>query len=361
MNKSKFLSFLLFLFSFYLFPVTLSAQLDRIKPGMTLAEVKHNFPGLKPNASAMSSWVYSKDSVEGIKGSSEYVISKDTELRYGFTSNIVSGPCKAYPDLKSENYSHLMKAAVSIHSSYTSLYGPPAEYKVQPELADDSSQMPVNVFYAKWKHGANELSVTVSRPGKNKRPEINGPPPSTEDLKPGCKYTLEIVSIGTGNTYQKSCGNGITGQTFKELHPGLAAQVENHPDSWVADDTISSKYGDIEFTFEGKRLDSYSIDITDGPSYSHKSDTAYSILSKRAIELYNQAKKIHGKPDTLINKVFATYPGKRSRIYHRTTYFAAEWKIEDKKLYIIFDESSGGKQFEPIFHITVFYGRPVME
>ncbi|HTA26959.1 MAG TPA: hypothetical protein VK809_04180 [Bacteroidia bacterium] len=345
----------------FFFPLAASAQLDKLKPGMSFDEVKKNFPGMIPDASAMSSWIYTKDTVEGIKGSSEYVISQDTLLRYGFTSSPVSGPCKEFPDLKSDDYSRLMKEAISKYNLYLSLYGPPTEYKTQSELLPDSSQIPVPVYYAKWKNGANQLSIILSRPGNHKRQEMNAPPPSTEDMKPGCKYTLEIMSIGTGNYFQRSCENGITGYTFKLHHPNLSAQVENHPDSWIVADTLTCNTGAWRFTFESKKLDSYSLNITDGSDYTHKTDSAYALLKSRTMVLYNEAKKMHGKPDTLINKMLVRYRESRSSFFRHTTYFSAEWKYGDKKLFMIFDKSEGGKQFQPIFHLLLFYGRSEVE
>ncbi len=348
------------LFIFF-FPLAISAQLDKLKRGMPFDEVKKNFPGMIPDASAMSSWIYSKDTLDGIKGSSEYVISQDTLLRYDFTSSPVSGPCKDFPDLKSENYSQLMKEAISKYNSYTALYGPPTEYKTQAESIPDTSQMPVPVFYAEWKHGTNELTIILSRPGNHKRQEMNAPPPSEEDMKSGCKYNLEIRSIGTGNYFQKSGGNGLTGFDFKVLHPKLGEQVENHPDSWIVPDTLTCNTGAWRFTFEAKKLDSYSLNITDGSDYTHKTDSAYLLLKSRTIALYEEAKKFRKKPDTLINRMLLKYSETRSSYFHHTTYFTTEWKYGDKTLFMIFDKSDGGKQFQPIFHILLYYGRSEME
>ena len=322
MNKLKFLLLLL--------PLTSFAQLDKIKPGMTLAEVKKNFPGLKPDISAMSSWIYAVDTVQGLKGVTEYVIRQDTLLRYDFTSNIVSGPCKSYPDIKSEKYRQLLNEATKLYNQYATFYGKPVEYFTESGLIDDTNHNSENVFYAKWKAGNNELSITVSLPDKNKKPEMNGPPPTVEEMESGCKYTLEVLSIGTGNIFQKYCGNGITGQTFKQQHPTLAPQIENHPDAWMVADTLTSKAGNWEFTFEGGHLDSYSLDINDGQEYYHKTDTAYSLLRKRTLALKIQAEKKYGKPFKLVNKMFDKFSGGGGKFYQKNIYFAEEWKMEDK-------------------------------
>jgi hypothetical protein len=359
MNKLKLL--IVFSFTFFLFPFTSSAQLEKINPGMTLEEVKKNFPDLQPDFSSMSSLIESVDTFEGLKGVTEYVIRQDTLLRYDFTSNNVSGPCQDYPGADSIKYHQLISVARNLLKQYTLLYGNPAEHSSMSPLTDDTSQFPVPVLYAKWIQGDNELRIAVNRPGKHTRQLPNGPPPSVEDLKPGCKYLLEILSIGTGKAFRKSCGNGITGLEFKNLHPSLAVQVENHPDSWAVVDTNTSRYGNWEFTFEGGKLDSYDLMINDGAAYSHSTDTAYLLLRARTLMIEKEAEKKYGKPFKLVNKMFDKFPGRGSRLYHTTTYFGEEWKMDDKKLYIIFNETSNFKEFEPIFRLQVYFGRPLME
>jgi len=347
-----------FLLLFFL-PFAAISQLEKIKPGMSFEEVKKNFPNIKSDVSAMSSWVTEKDSMEGIKGFTEYVISQDTLLRYEYTSNGFSGPCKNFPHADSLNYIKLISVANKLYKQYVLLYGNPAEHYTISELADDTSQTPVSVLYAKWKHGNNELSISVTRPGKNRRPLMNEPPPTEEEIKPGCMYSLEVLSIGSGNYFRKTVENGMTGQEFKQHHPTLAYEVENHPNSWMAEDTFTYNHGSWRFHFEGGKLDSYSLDVYDGAGYLHNADSAYSLLKNITLILYSEALKLHGKPETLVNKILARYPGKGSWLYHHTIHFESEWKYLDKKLYIIFDESSGGKQFNPILHLMVYYGLPI--
>ncbi len=354
MNKLKFL--LLFLL-----PLAASAQLDKIKQGMTREEMKQIFPAMQPDISAMSSWIYTNDSLQGIKGTTEYVIRQDTVLRYAFSSKSFAGPCKEYPNVDQSGSLRLMKTAFELSGRYTTLFGKPIFAIAYPYLSKDTAVSHDTIYFARWKKGNDELKIILSHPGKNKHYEMNAPLLNKEELEPGCKYTLEVTSLGTGTTFKQTCGNGMTGQEFKNAHPNLSNQVENHPDSWIAEDTVTSHSGNWRFTFEGDALDSYSLDIYDGAGYTHKSDSAYVILSRKAIALYGEAKKLYGKTDTLINKVFTKYPGKHSNIYHHTVHFAAEWKIKDKKLYVIFDESAGGKQFDAIFHLMLYYGRPIME
>jgi hypothetical protein len=354
MNKLKFLLFIIL-------PVTAIAQLDKIKPGMTREEVKIFFPGLKPDISLMSSWVITRDTLQGIQGHTEYVIRQDTELRYEFTSDEIAGPCKDYPHTDSIKYLQMMKVAKGLYSQYLSRYGKPEIYSGQPGFALDSGKTEVPLFYAKWKQGSNELSIEVSYPGKSKKAEMNAPLPTAEQMKPGCDYTLEILSLGTGTTFQRSCGNGITGQEFKNRHPALSSQVENHPDAWMTEDTSRNNPGAWRFNFESDQLDSYSYDILDGAGYSQKAEDAYNLIRKRVLTLFAEAKKAYGIPVSYADKMSEKYPGKGDRMYHRTTHFTAEWTFKGKNLYIIFDESNGGKQYEPIFHLTVYYGRPMME
>ena len=348
-----------FLLLFFL-PLSAFAQLDKLKPGMPFDEVKKIFPKMIPDASAMSSWIYTRDSLDGIKGTSEYLIQQDTLLRYDFTSDMYSGPCSQNPDSESSGSRLLIRAAVRLSSKYINLFGKPAHAIGYPYFGKDSLNTDT-IYTAKWVKGSNILTVTISRPEKNKMPLMNAPPQSLEDLKPGCKYTLEILSIGTGNYFQKAGENGITGYTFKQHHPNLAEQVENHPDSWIATDTLTCYTGAWRFTFESKKLDSYSLNITDGNAYCHKTDSAYSILKSRTIALFAEAKKGRAKPDTLINRMLVKYAESRSSFFRHTTYFTTEWKYGDKKLFMIFDKSEGGKQFDPIFHLLLFYGRSSME
>jgi len=305
----------------------------------------------------MSSWVYSQDSTGGIKGVTEFVIRQDTLLRYDFTSDIVSGPCKSYPDIKSDKYSKLYGEAIHLYNTYLSLYGKPVEYHTAADLVNDTGRNPENVFYAKWKKEENELSISISLPDKNKRYLPNGPPPTVEEAKPGCMYTLEVMSIGTGNAFQKVCGNGIRGEQFKLLHPKLASQAENHPDSWTVTDTLTAKSGNWKFTFENGNLASYSLWINDGEEYDHITDTAYSRIRKRILALKTEAEKKFGKPTKTIDKMLDKFPGRGSRQFQKNTYFAEEWLAGNKKTYLLFEESSNFKEPYPLFTLELYYGK----
>ncbi len=357
MKMKRFLKILLLL----LFPMVVSAQLDKMRFGTSLGEVKRIFPGLKPDVSAMSSIIYTDETLEYIDGHTTYTLIRDTVCTYDFQSKIMKGPCYYYPHADSSEYNHLMKGTLSLYNHFTSLYGSPSFFYGQPIGKKDSNEEKVTIFIAKWVKGNNLLSIEISRPGHNKRFVMNGPPPTQEEMKEGCNYVLEVISIGTGKEFSEGHDNGITGAQFKKLHPLIASQVVEPANSWMAEDTLTTENGTWRFDFDNRGITSLGLDIFGGPEYSDKSDEVYLKMRKRVLVLFQEAQILYGKPDSTSNTMPEKYKQENRKLYHYTTYFNAKWKLKDKKLFIIFDKREGGKQFEPVFHLEAYCGKPVSE
>jgi len=338
-------------------PVLANAQVDKIKKGMTIGEVMKVFPGLEQDFYTLNSTIYDTSKVDDIKGLISFTFNRDTLSRYEFLSKSFDGPCEEFPNADSTEYLQLMSAIGKLYNKYLLIYGKPTNYFSQSPLANHDKEFPLEVFYAKWKEGNNELVMGVGYPGKNKLSEITKPSPAIQEQKQGCRYTFHIISIGKGKKFEQSCQNGITGEDFKKLFPDLASKVATSSDDrWKAHDTLTFNTAQWKFGFKSGRLDSYHLDIYNAPGYPKGIDSAYSKLRKRTMALTAEAERLYGRYDTSSEMPPLAYPRKEANHNPNAIYFKAEWTIpESRKLRVLFYEHTIDKQYEPQFLLSVSF------
>jgi hypothetical protein len=342
------------LFILLLCPALLIAQLDVIRPGMSLAELQRNFPGLQHDFDAMTSRVAKKDSLLGLSGYTNFLISRDTAVRYQFTSEQVAGPCDKFPAADSAAFLKMMISARTLVSHYSDLFGKPATLVINPARAAAGEAWEVIVLKAEWKIRGDFVRIEVTRPGKS-ADEYH--PNAMVDNRPmdRCYYVFDLMAEGTGREVMGEFGLGVSKKEFKYRFPDLAPQVEDFADTWRLEDSLTNKYASWQFQFVNDKLVAFSFDLYDGSDYGNESAAAYKLVLGRAQKLQAEAEKQFGKADSVTTKVPQEYPDRKiSGNYYSRINYEVKWK-QRTDLVIRMSEYGGGKQGQPVFHLEVHF------
>ncbi|HEU4719458.1 MAG TPA: hypothetical protein VFU15_16560 [Bacteroidia bacterium] len=346
----------IFLF-FLVFPLALPAQLSKIKPGMKLDDARKQFPGMKPDYTGMTSWVYKKDTIGMIAGKATYKVMRDTVRSYNFLGDEVPGPCPGNAGADTADYSSFMQNVRRQAAFYTKIFGKPVLSMDGPGITSSELNYDV-VFDFRWKFNGDELTMQVTRPKERTKPQVNGAA-DVHGCAQCCNYTLEIDVKGNGTGMKNPFCLGMTKNEFKKAHPEMSLQVNDYPDKWIMPDTLLTKDGLWRMDFEDGKLVAFNLSIYDGKIYGTDADAAYARLLGRAKELTKEAKKKYGKADSLMTDV----PDKRPPVVtdshglmDRTDY-KASWNVDGKVLVICINERAGGMGGgrEPVFNLLVTY------
>jgi hypothetical protein len=337
-----------------LLPLTVFAQLDKIRPGMTLDEFRKQFPAAVPDVNGMTSWVNGKDSLQGMSGHVTYLIRRDTVFRYQFLSEEVPGPGPEFPKADSAQTTRMMAIARTLVSHYTDLFGSPAEMSTLPlSKTAPNEKLDVFVLNATWKLRGGVVRILVHRAGTDEeRNMINA---TMDRRKPGFHYyTFQVVAEGTGMEIRSEFGTGISSVDFRNTHPALASQVKAHPDRYVMD----SETGEWKFWFVDNRLKGFTMNAYDGLAYRSKSnEQAYSELRKIALKLEAEANKLYGEKSPETPDSPKDYPARKpSATYYSEIHYDVRWMPkEGGELRITLREHGGGKSSTPVFHLEVLF------
>lgn len=336
-----------------LLPLAAFAQLDKIRPGMTLDEFRKQFPAAVPDVNGMTSWVNGKDSLQGISGHTTYLIRRDTVFRYQFLSDEVPGPGPQFPKADSSQSTRMMAVARTLVSHYTDLFGSPAEMSTWPlPKTAANEKYDVYVLTATWKLRGGVVRVFVHRSGTEQ--EHNLVNATFDTRKTGYHYyTFQVIAEGTGMEVRSEFGNGISAAEFRYAHPALAAQVKQHPERWIMD----SESGEWKFWFTDSRLTGFAMDAYDGQAYrSPSTETAYAEMRTLALKLHAEAEKQYGKATSASASFPSDYPSRKaSNNYYSEERYLAEWKTPSGELTLLLDEHGGGKYSSPVFHLEIMF------
>lgn len=338
------------------FPLLLSAQLDKIRPGMTIEEFRSNFPNAEHDYGAMTSYVYSNETKGGAKGVATYIISHDTVETYWFQSQRVDGPCAEHPAGDSSDCLRLLTAARTLIGHYTDLYGDPKETYSHRLLESGGDAFEVNVLFAKWKTASNEIEVAVHRPGK--AAEISAAnsyePLDKKAGPPACSYVLEVVARGKGRDIRSEFGNGYAIGEFSNWRSDLAPQLKTFPDAWTLKDTETVPNGMWHFAFTDGKLSSFSLELYAGVNYGQPTMEAYGTLWMRASKMTMEGNKAYGFADSTSKEFPAEYSApKKNKNYYSIVDYYVRWKVDGQTIVMEMDEDGGGKQGEPVFRLEV--------
>ncbi|MBI3509113.1 MAG: hypothetical protein HY064_00500 [Bacteroidetes bacterium] len=332
----------------FLVPLLLPAQLNHLRPGMSLEETRKYFPAMRSDFVGMTSWVYGDDSINGIPGKATWVITRDTLRSYQFNSHDVLGPCIVPENKDTLNANLLVKKANELGIMYTRMYG-----KASQGGKEENKQY---LFYGRWEGSGDHLTVSVERPIlANVREEVNGPNTTWKGHCANCcYYKLVVRAEGKGKLLGEKFGIGSPKNKFKKDHPKQASQVKDFTDNWVMNDSLNTNYGNWKFSFTNGKLSAFTLDVYDGEMYKHKTEEAYEVLLKRAKTLTREGKKSFGKPDN-VTTLPDKYPEHDIHLYYSRVDYEAKWMLSDTSVVVRLSETGGGQSGPPVFHLEVLY------
>ena len=342
----------------FLCPLAVLAQIDKIKPRMSVSDIRQLFPKAVPDSGYMTSGIYSTKPLVWIKGGADIEFMRDTVISYDFVSDLIAGPCARYPRADSFPYSVLMNAVRKLYSDYNLRYGKPDVYYVVPEFAPNTNKELASVFHAEWKKSFINILLDVGRYGTKKGFERMSKMPYYEDLPDGCHYTMELKTKGKGDKFPESGCIGMTADEFNKIYPEEAESVNvlaRRKDSWRAGDTGVLHQSFWTFTFVKGVLNSYGFQIYFESQNQKKCSNAFSLMRNRALVFLAEAEKAYGKPDTIISSMPDKFRANSVKKFYKREYLNVEWKLKTGNLYIYFSDWSVGKVPFPEFHLGVDY------
>ena len=348
MKKNIFLLFLLL-------PFLLSAQLDKLRPGMSTDEFHKKFPAAVPDLEAMTSIAYKQDSILGIRGESRYIAVKDSVNKYFFRSVQYTGPSVKFPKADSTEMVKLVRAAEELVGHYSDMFGlPTTTQRKDPRVKENEA---ANIFYAGWKKPDADIAVVV-HPETEIENNINAPYQPDAKKKKATNYVLEISAEGKWSKLRIDFEIGVTKNQFRALMPALASQVKDFPDCWMMPDTLDGNDFQWHFWFVENGLAGYSFDSYNGDTYGGTNKTAYPVLLKKARQLTGEEQKSYGAPTLLQAPETDTYIPVRkvpNAFSFDDIYYNAEWEMDKGKILFIRLHESGGKG-ESFLHLEVYFG-----
>jgi hypothetical protein len=370
------------------------AQFDKIVPEMSLDAFKKNFPNAKEQVEYN---VYCDN--KGIKYSrdpSYYRIRLDTARWYVFYSMGVVGPCAKFPLEDSSEYFNLMNAAKEACQLYSDSFGKPNVFLIRSpfDTVPNDSNGISNVFYAQWKWGNENLTITVSHHLKSENYpgsyEYGGMQPETIEKY----YYMQIQTKGNGKHLRQVFGIGMSTDEFIKFkadtraetafcyyQSNISSQIKHHkelPDEWVMSDSC----GEWHFSFVENKLIGFDLTMQDGsqPYYENmlpppfilgqenkidsiswknyeeqmdnSPDAKYSRMADQTLKLGKAIELKYGKPNSATNNIISSYPGPVAcnEVCGRM-YYQATWTVGDQKISMTFNESDIGSSI--FFDLTI--------
>lgn len=347
----------LVLFIAFVLPSVVFAQVDWLKRGQSLDEVKGKFPGMERDYGSMSSWVSGEAKQVNVAGRATYIITCDTVKRYEFQSELASGPCEEFPNADSSEVGNLISAARTLYGHYTDIFGTPVVYRQKYLRSPQSGSNEFEVFVAQWKSASEDILIRVYRENPSMNQE-NAPPPRNKKDPGSCDYSFELKASGNNLRLRSELGLGMTGEQFKAWQPQLADQVQNYPDCWTFREKKDGVEAHWRFQFTQGKLSGYFYDVYAGEEYLVQTDTAYAVLLRQAKAFRAEAVKAYGKPYKDSTDVPEKYKRpKNPNLYYSKVAYLAQWKPGSDFLMIRMNERGGGKQGPPVFHLEIYFGK----
>jgi hypothetical protein len=345
---------------FCLGAVSLFGQIDQLKKGSSIDDIRKIFPKMEPDYASMTSYVSGETKLTGQEGSVHYHIERDTVTYYHFSANPAEGPSKRFPTVDSAQVMKLISVASDLIGHYTDVLGTPSESHRSSLLNEKENQNYLEPIYAQWNQPDNKLEIRVYRtvyhtPKKDDHPQINAAPDFASNMKSELYYMV-VTATGRGLRLRSEMGLGLTGEQFKKWQPDLANQVQSFPDCWRASGASAEGQENWRFQFEQNKLIGFFYDWNDASSEQNNEEMMYAVFLKKANQLRDEAIKVYGQPYKDSSVVSTKYKRPKSLYYSRVDYLC-QWKTGTDFLMIRMNERSGGKSPGSWFHLEVYFGR----
>ncbi len=335
-------------------PLFSFAQLDQIHPGMSTADYRTIFPSGKMEQAGNQEQVHAKDTVEGVSGNSTYTFFLDTVNHYKFFSHAVAGPCKKFPSADSTELSRLLDATRKLYSELVLKFGVPGEKYSSSVLFPKETPFEISVFGAKWKLQGAVIIVKVVECG-DPNPFPNADMENYPKERSGsCYYELQIEALGMAKTIYPQFNMGFSKNDFRKKYPLLSDQIKDSPEIWLAQDSAYGKNGEWRCLFLNDKLTLFSLNDYDGDNYDLPAKDAYSKMCNRLSQLIAEAQKQFGVPDSASPTLDAHYKTQSLHNSYSIVHYRAKWKVNGTEMILQFEESGGGINGPPKFHLSVY-------
>ncbi len=349
-----------FLFLFFL-PAVLSAQLDKIKPGMSVEAFVMAFPNAQRDLDAEAIWITDTSSIGGIAGNSRWRIYNDSISEYRFNSQKAKGPSHEFPRVDSTEVHNMRVALKKVQAEFEMILGKPTTYYNYP-LVGQGDEMTSRITYlAEWSfpdEGMLRLTLTKDVSIRNR---INAP-----DLAPSTSEAYEMtISVSESNSMLRwKHGVGLSSDEFFKKNPAyktqapfLGQRIYNLKQTIrFSGDTTTYSNTTWEFIFIENELKQFSYDAYAGTEYGAKSDeAAYKLLKLKTEQLLTEANSGFGKADTMSNALVYYYQVRDLNLSYQIYHLYGSWSNKQGNVLLTFIEVGGGKNPSTTFRISVAF------
>lgn len=343
----------LFLFLF-LIPVSLFAQLDRIRLDMSETEFRKAVPEATRNLEAESGWIEDTGSVNCMTGAIAWRIYNDSIQAFYFTSETVQGPSEQFPKVDSAAIHELKMKADRLRSTLELVHGKPRVVYNECMTCATTMDNPF-VYFAEWVfpgNGSITIVVSIVQPlgaGINKeyKPDRNS---ETYEMF----FHIKSNSIYTKTKYDV----GKSATEFLQLHPEYEPQAKfTHNHFYSIKDTATNNYSNWQIIFIDDELTYIEYNSWMGSNYGENDIEAFHAGKNRADELLDTAKKLHGRPSLSKNSTPKEYVVHTDYLTYNNDYMESEWKEKEGIASMSFVEYGGGKHVGTTFHIQYTFER----
>jgi len=317
-------------FAILFFPLLSFSQIDKIRLGMTLEEFHKQFPTAVRDTSSMKYAVFATDTLEGIRGSSEYFFDADTVSEYRFKGYPVSGPCKECPMCDGSPSELQGKSIQKISQYYWTIFGQPAQsFWASPDGADTNGNVMRECW--KWKH-----ETVILREFHEKRKDTG----AISHFIP-CEYSFEIIAKGNGEHLRNVFYLGMNGEAFKLAVPEMARNVRKPFKYWAILDTIPGEdITRLRFKFLENKLVFFDLYARADCEFGKSADSGYAVMRRQVLQMDAQAQKQFGQPKKVWNILKAKYPGVGvQKGYMARIWYDENWLVDEEEFKMTFTES----------------------
>lgn len=335
-------------------PSLLSAQLDRIKPGMTESVFIQKVVGAERDYEKESYWIVANDTLGEFLGESKWRTRRDSISEYHFRSELICGPSANYPGVDSFDV-HLMKLELNkLKSVFENNLG-------KPILGFDT---PLNEFGAADQDVFCYVVVWLMPKGKKVRLTLRrdvpivAPNGMVDDRTPNCElYYIEISVESAQESLRQTYGIGMSNAEFIKAFPWYGAFL-NVKDLhfYSLPDSATCRNAGWSFTFAEEKLVAFSYNAYYGTAYGSKSDEeAYFKLKNPTERIVREGNAAFGLPDTMSNALVNIYQVRDFQWTFTINHLYCEWKTKSGRIYMEFVETGGGKNPATTFEVSVVF------
>lgn len=340
----------------FLLPLAVSAQLDKVKPGMSEANFNSVLPEAQRDYEVESYWITKPQSLGKVAGLCRWKSYRDTITEYDFRSEPTYGPSAKYKTYDSTQV-HAMKVELEkLRLQFETVFGPANVFQnvsLQNFPADPKEFW---CYRAVWiANNGQFVSLGIMR--DNVSDEIANAPYYRKDPTKAEVYTLYISITNRNQFFQSKYGVGLSELLFGKMYPELNGELDLmvHP-IYSLLDTITCSNAAWIFEFENSELIAMTYWADGGKLFGGTSDSAvFTSFKTKAEILLKEGISNFGTPDSLSNRIPVSYIEHNRNLAFDEVFLYAMWKTDEGSVILEYALIGGGKNPEFLFTLDVEY------